>query len=156
MKKAIEKAKELGYTVSGNENDSFIIETNGAKYYYRRKLTKVAFDSVCLDVKTDEKYDLVDNVGHITMRPKKKDLVVVTVDETVIEKEKDGKISTIGGLFEFTCGDDFLEDSIVDDDPIWGDDRRKKYYTRTTTVFLSPDEMKNIFETGLDIERKLN
>lgn len=148
--------EKTGYEAVFLENSKdFYIEDGNIKYYFtwkrsKGKLVKIVFEAYTANPK------VIDGIGTITMQKEKGKKVQVIIEDTVIVSEIGDKVQTFNEYKHFTCEADFEKDSIASDNAIWGKDKAMKYYNYVTSNFVTKEELCDIYEAGLELEKTIN
>ena len=147
VSRKVDELRDSGYVIEQTDNGFYITE-NGTDYYFERGLTGSFFKKAILEAhaKNDDRKATVTitKLGHNRM----------SVRFISPYLDSDGKLSETGNSadFYFKFKNDFNKENMTNNSgfhDMAGD------YQSMTDSYLTPEEIKNIYDRGLDLEKEI-
>ncbi len=159
-KKTEEEINEIceqnGYDVEFTSEDEFCIAQDGVEYYFESSSSGVEFVRYETYVDSKADYWVKDDKGLITVEVFENDKVSLRADYCTEDKFSSGEVYIFENSIGFDCTSEFTVDSIDEHcgSAILG--KAEKYYNTITQDFISGDELRTLYDNGMDICEEFN
>ena len=149
-------AEQKEYNITFENYFDFCITENDVKYYYRNILGRVKLLKIYTEVSCKGDYEVVDDIGKITISAVGKDTFEVSLSDQVLMINARGIETTFNESIRFVCSSEFTEESIDPNDIISIRGKANKYYNSITKDFISKEELCELYERSMEIEKEFH
>lgn len=148
-----DKLKDMGYNITVKDN-IYVITENDADYIIKAYKGEFVVYSITAELSPISDKDYVDNKGTLTIKRINSQYVSVDVEDEIYTELSDGRLTTFNERLGFNCTPEFSAASLDKSSDILG--KYDKYYNNIITNWITAEDLKNLYEDGLDIAEKVN